>query len=153
PGDTAVLGRDDPGAWALAPKVVGRLLSFGLSELPAGQEGTFLRGDTLYLRMQRPDEPQPVDAPLMRRGAILLRGEHNLLNVLAACAIAAAAGLPVEAMQQGVAGFRGVAHRLEFVRTWGGADWYNDSIATAPERTLAAIHSFEETGGGPPLVL
>ena len=37
---------------------------------------------------------------------------------------------------------------MEFVRSWGGADWYNDSIATAPERAIAAIHSFTE-----PLVL
>jgi UDP-N-acetylmuramoylalanine--D-glutamate ligase len=37
-----------------------------------------------------------------------------------------------------------VAHRLEFVRHWGGADWYNDSIATAPERAMAAIRSFDE---------
>jgi UDP-N-acetylmuramoylalanine--D-glutamate ligase len=40
--------------------------------------------------------------------------------------------------------FRGVAHRLEFVREVRGARWYNDSIATAPERTMAAIHSFDE---------
>ena len=40
--------------------------------------------------------------------------------------------------------FRGVAHRLEFVREWNGAQWYNDSIATAPERTMAAIRSFTE---------
>ena len=40
--------------------------------------------------------------------------------------------------------FRGVAHRLEFVREWNGAQWYNDSIATAPERTMAAIRSFPE---------
>ena len=37
-----------------------------------------------------------------------------------------------------------MAHRLEFVREWNGAQWYNDSIATAPERTMAAIHSFTE---------
>jgi UDP-N-acetylmuramoylalanine--D-glutamate ligase len=75
---------------------------------------------------------------------IALRGEHNLLNVMAACTIAAAAGLPVEAMQTGVEGFMGVPHRLEFVRSWGGAKWYNDSIATAPERAMAAIRSFDE---------
>jgi UDP-N-acetylmuramoylalanine--D-glutamate ligase len=73
---------------------------------------------------------------------------HNLLNVMAACAIAAAAGLSPEAMQAGVRGFTGVPHRLEFVRNWSGADWYNDSIATAPERAMAAIRAFEE-----PLVL
>ena len=84
----------------------------------------------------------------MEQSSIGLRGEHNLLNVLAACAIAHAAGLPVEAMRSGVEGFSGVPHRLEFVRSWGGADWYNDSIATAPERSMAAIRSFDE-----PLVL
>ena len=44
--------------------------------------------------------------------------------------------------------FQGVAHRLEFVRTWKNSDWYNDSKATTPEQTLAAIRSFDE-----PLVL
>jgi UDP-N-acetylmuramoylalanine--D-glutamate ligase len=44
--------------------------------------------------------------------------------------------------------FTGVPHRLEFVRTYQGANWYNDSIATAPERTIAAIESFDK-----PLIL
>jgi len=39
--------------------------------------------------------------------------------------------------------FTGGQHRLEFVRNVRGADWYNDSIATAPERTLAALQSFQ----------
>jgi UDP-N-acetylmuramoylalanine--D-glutamate ligase len=64
--------------------------------------------------------------------------------VLAACAVADAAGVPVEAMRTAIEGFYGVAHRLEWVRSWNGAAWYNDSIATAPERAMAAIHSFDE---------
>jgi UDP-N-acetylmuramoylalanine--D-glutamate ligase len=51
-------------------------------------------------------------------------------------------------MRAGIAGFTGVDHRLQFVRRWAGIDWYNDSIATAPERSIAAIRSFDE-----PLVL
>ena len=51
-------------------------------------------------------------------------------------------GLTPTEMAAGIRDFRGVPHRLEFVRTWRGAHWYNDSIATAPERTLAAIKSF-----------
>jgi UDP-N-acetylmuramoylalanine--D-glutamate ligase len=82
------------------------------------------------------------------RAAIGLRGDHNLLNVLAACAAGSAAGINHAAMAEAIAGFRGVPHRLEFVRRVRGADWYNDSIATTPERSLAAIRSFEE-----PLVL
>ena len=72
-----------------------------------------------------------------------MRGQHNISNVLAACAAAAAASLALPAIQSAVEEFTGVPHRLEFVRNVRGADWYNDSIATAPERTLAALQSFQ----------
>jgi len=88
------------------------------------------------------------ETQLFPAGAVSLRGPHNLLNVLAATAIAAAASIDADAMLAGVEGFTGVEHRLEFVRNVRGADWYNDSIATAPERTVAAIRAF-----GEPLVL
>jgi UDP-N-acetylmuramoylalanine--D-glutamate ligase len=81
---------------------------------------------------------------VIERGDIQLRGEHNLLNVISTCAIALAAGLSISAMASGVKRFTGIPHRLEFVRSWGGGDWYNDSIATAPERAVAAINSFSE---------
>lgn len=139
--DVAVLGRDDPGAWSLADRVRGKLVTFGMSQ-PEKHPGTFISGDRLVYS----DGSQLMD--LLPKEAILLRGEHNLLNVLAACAITAAAGFPASAMQEGLAEFRGVPHRLEFVRRWGGADWINDSIATAPERSMAAIRAYDE-----PLIL
>lgn len=142
PGNSAVLGREDGGSWSLAKWVRGRLLSFGIGQPEQDQPGTFLGGDTLYLWDGQSSLPL---APLSLVG---LRGLHNLLNVLASCALGAAIGMPAWAMQAGIEGFRGVEHRLEFVRSWGGADWYNDSIATAPERTMAALQSFDE-----PLVL
>jgi UDP-N-acetylmuramoylalanine--D-glutamate ligase len=142
PGGVAVLGCDDPGAWSLARKATGQVYSFGLRSPFPGTPGSYFKDDAVYLW------DGESDTRIMYRTSIGLRGEHNLVNVLAACAIAAAAGLPVEAMQDGVEGFMGVPHRLEFVRRWKGTDWYNDSIATAPERSMAAIRSFEE-----PLVL
>ena len=144
--DVAVLGHDATGSLTFREAVRGRLVTYGLSEPPAGQEGTFLREG--YLKLRSLDGGQPQDSLLMPQSAIHLRGEHNLRNVLAACAIAVAAGLPVEVMRAAVQDFRGVPHRLQFVRAWRGADWYNDSIATAPERSIAAIRSFVE-----PLVL
>ncbi len=140
--DVAVLGREDRGAWSLNEMVRGALVSFGVTRPAEGASGTFLAGETLCLQTGE------IVTELLPREMIELRGEHNLLNVLAACAIGHAAGFPVDAMQAAVSGFRGVPHRLEFVREWNGAAWYNDSIATAPERTIAAIHSFSE-----PLVL
>jgi UDP-N-acetylmuramoylalanine--D-glutamate ligase len=64
--------------------------------------------------------------------------------VLAACAVAGAAGVPVEAMRDVIKTFKGVPHRLEVVRVVGGVTYVNDSIATAPERVIAAIRSFNE---------
>ena len=145
PQDQAVLGRDDPGAFSLASQVHGRLLSFGFTPLAGGSCGAFLYNNDICI-CTVPGKHQATW--VMRRDEVSLRGEHNLLNVMAACTIAAAADLPVEAMRAGVRGFAGVPHRLEFVRTWGGADWYNDSKATAPEESMAAIRSFHE-----PLVL
>ena len=141
-GDIAVLNREDAAAWALADRVKGRLLSFGIAEIPDGKFGSFVRGDAVWLR---DDLGERAVLPL---AAIELRGDHNVLNVLAACALASAVGAPAEAMLAGVKGFRGAPHRLEWVRSVNGADWYNDSIATAPQRAEAALRAFDR-----PLVL
>lgn len=138
--DLAVLGRDDPGSWAMRDRVVGRLLSFGAR--PHQGEGSYLEsGEVRLLLGSQERRLFPVEH-------IELRGPHNLLNVLAACAIAGAAEMSDESIAAGVQGFTGVEHRLEFVRQLNGVDYYNDSIATAPQRTIAAIRSF-----GEPLVL
>ncbi|MGA7192095.1 MAG: UDP-N-acetylmuramoyl-L-alanine--D-glutamate ligase [Anaerolineales bacterium] len=136
--DIAVLGRDDAGAWNLRNKVKGKLHSFGFSKMDENAEGTYFDDGILYLYDHR------VDIPLLRRDQIQLRGDHNVSNVLAAFAIGYAAGFPLDAMLTAAEDFRGVPHRLEFVREFRGACWYNDSIATAPERTMAAIRSFDE---------
>ena len=140
--DVAILGRDDPGAWGLLDSVQGTLITFGVECPPQNLLGTFLRDGMIAFW----NGQSAVD--LFPCNLVQLRGDHNLLNVLAACAIAYAAEVSSEAMKSGVEGFSGVEHRLEFVRSWGGADWYNDSIATAPERAMAAIRSFDQ-----PLVL
>jgi UDP-N-acetylmuramoylalanine--D-glutamate ligase len=140
--DTAVLGMDEPNTWAARHLAMGRSLAFGRAPLPDGELGSYVKDDAVWLRTEEGE------VEVVPTSEIQLRGEHNLLNVLAAVAIAGAADLPLEAMQAGIRGFSGVEHRLEFVRNWGGAAWYNDSIATAPERAIAAINSFEE-----PLVL
>ena len=71
--------------------------------------------------------------------AIRLRGGHNVLNVLAAAALAEAVGVPDEAIIEGIRTFAGVPHRLETVRELDGVKYINDSIATAPELSLIHI--------------
>lgn len=136
--DTAILGRDDKGAWSLKNRVKGNLLTFSLHDLEEGLNGTYLHDDLLSLR------DGFAYVPLMLREKVQLRGDHNIANVLAAFAIGHAAGFKLDDMLEAVEEFRGVPHRLELVRELHGVRWYNDSIATAPERTAAAVHAFTE---------
>jgi UDP-N-acetylmuramoylalanine--D-glutamate ligase len=151
-GDIAVLGADDAitGSWWRDREVViaagegqsavrfpihARCVGFGLAcEL---DEGAFLRGDRL---IWRDGERERV---VCTTGELLVLGRHNVANVLAACAIAGAAGASAEAMRQVATTFEGVAHRLELVCARHGVSWYNDSIATAPERVTAALRAFD----------
>ena len=136
--DAAVLGCDDKGAWNLRRRVKGKLLTFSLKELPERLDGAYCHNGLLSLREGK------AYLPLLPREKIQLRGDHNVANVLAAFAIGHAAGFKLDAMLEAVEEFRGVPHRLELVRELRGARWYNDSIATAPERSMAAIRAFSE---------
>ena len=136
--DVAILGRDDKGAWSLRNKVRGRLYTFSLEELDEGLNGAYLQDGLLNLR------DGDAYLPLILREKILLRGDHNVSNVLAAFTIGHTAGFPLDAMLEAVEEFRGVPHRLELVRELRGVRWYNDSTSSAPERSMAAIRAFEE---------
>ncbi|MGD2156172.1 MAG: UDP-N-acetylmuramoyl-L-alanine--D-glutamate ligase [Anaerolineales bacterium] len=149
-GDIAVLNQEDGGSWSLSDMVQGRLVTFGRHKYPEAKSldesrweaGTFIEDDWVCLWDDKSTKR------LISLDEYELKGEHNLLNLLAACSLAYAADFPIEGIRNGIVGFSGVPHRLEFIRSWGGADWYNDSIATAPERVIAAIRSFDE-----PLIL
>jgi len=136
--DVAILGCDDKGAWGLRDTVKGNLFTFSLHELKDGLDGAYLHDGLLNLRDGN------AYLPLLLREKVLLRGDYNVANVLAAFVIGHAAGFPLDAMLAAVEDFRGVPHRLELVRELRGVRWYNNSIASAPERTIAVIHAFDE---------
>jgi UDP-N-acetylmuramoylalanine--D-glutamate ligase len=136
-GDVAILNRDDPGSWSLAEHLKSDLISFGFQKPDSKQNGTYIYKDAIWLQLGRES------LKMLPLEWIQLPGRHNIANVLAACAIAAAASLALPAIQTAIEEFTGIPHRLEFIRNINGADWYNDSIATAPERTMAAIGAFE----------
>lgn len=136
--DIAILNRDDEASWGLLPEIKGDLISFGLNKPEGRSNGTYIDQDSVWLQIGREKLKMfPVEW-------IQLRGRHNLYNVLAASAIAAATTLALPAIQSAVEEFTGIPHRLETVREINGVTWINDSIATAPERTIAAIESISE---------
>jgi UDP-N-acetylmuramoylalanine--D-glutamate ligase len=138
--DEAVLGWDSPETRAMASRVRGRLSFFSIDGPRQPEWKASAHIDQEWICLSRGAEIAKV-VPIRD---VRLRGRHNLANAVAACAIAQAAGLSQDAMAQAVRSFRGVEHRLEWVARVSGVDWYNDSIATAPERAIAAMRSFEE---------
>jgi UDP-N-acetylmuramoylalanine--D-glutamate ligase len=133
--DIAVLCLDDPGSLALRPLVNGRLRLFSL-EKPV-TDGAFLHNGKIWLRNGH-------ETAVCRVEDVQLPGRHNLLNVCAAVTLADSAGIPAAAMYEAIRTFSGVEHRLELVREINGVRYINDSIATAPERALAALASYDE---------
>jgi UDP-N-acetylmuramoylalanine--D-glutamate ligase len=137
PDDTAVFNADDPVSNELRPESRARVFLFSVAGDP-GADGAFLEDGTIYWRRDGRTKPA------LNARDIPLRGFHNVANVTGAVAIAAACDIGPEAVAAAVREFKAPEHRLEFVGRVNGAAYYNDSIATAPERTLAALLSFDE---------
>ena len=70
-----------------------------------------------------------------------LRGDHNLSNIYAVWQATSLVGINEEVFAQGLANFKGLPHRLECVGTVAGVTFYNDSISTIPEATIAAVEA------------
>lgn len=75
---------------------------------------------------------------------LILRGQHNLENIAAAVAVGKILNIDKNVIIKTVRKFKGLEHRLEFVKEVGGVKFYNDSFATGPQPTIAAIKSFTE---------
>jgi UDP-N-acetylmuramoylalanine--D-glutamate ligase len=131
--DWSVLNRDDPQSQLFNTR--GRRLEFSQRQPVIG---AFLKGDVLVRDLDCGQEQ------VCHRDTIRLRGDHNVANALTVIATASAAAVSVEALAAGIAEFRALPHRLEPVGEIGGASYFNDSIATSPERSIAALLAFSE---------
>ncbi len=138
--DAAVLNADDP---EITRRMPARGHVYWFSRQKRVAEGAFVRDGEIVFRADG------AETVVVRRSEITLRGEHNLENVLAACAASYLAGAPAAAIATGVKTFRAVEHRLEFVAEVGGVQFYNDSKATNVDATLKAVEAFP----GPLLVI
>jgi len=132
--DIAVLNADDPRTAAMATNL--RAKPFFFSRLRTPSQGTFVRDDKVIFR----DGQSETD--LFPVSAITLKGRHNLENVLAACAMAILAGTPAGSLKDTVRKFKGVEHRIEWVSTIDGVEYYNDSKATNVDAAIKALESF-----------
>jgi UDP-N-acetylmuramoylalanine--D-glutamate ligase len=138
----AVLNGDDPTVAALARHTPARMLFFSLIGLQrdsdqAPVDGAALDGERLVL------SGDGRRAVLCEAGELRVPGRHNVANALAAACIAHACGVAPQAIGEAMRRFRGVPHRLQLVGESGDVRFYDDSIATSPARTLAALAALE----------
>lgn len=132
-----ILNADDETSRELYDDIRGELHLCSLRGAPSAP-GAWLEGNTIVVG------GEGTARPVAERDELRLRGEHNLANVVMACAIADAAGFPIAAIRQAATTFAGVPHRLEVVGRANGVTYVNDSIATSPERTIAGLRTFDE---------
>ncbi|HLO94043.1 MAG TPA: UDP-N-acetylmuramoyl-L-alanine--D-glutamate ligase [Burkholderiaceae bacterium] len=159
-----VINRDDPEVEAMVPapvpvkqgrgrptKLVSReVVRFGLNApTNPGDYGLVVEGGMAWLVRaresddtikRRKDEPEEILLQrLMPADALRVRGRHNAANALAALALASAAGCALAPMLHGLREYRGEPHRVEYVATVRGVDFYDDSKGTNVGATVAAI--------------
>src|SRR5579862_1474140 len=132
--DFAVLNADDATCVAMAGRTRAQVFWFSRQEEP-GQGAWVSGGNILFRAGQNQHE-------IMQVSEIPLKGAHNLENVLAAVCAGALMGCAPAKIRQAVAGFKAVEHRLEYVATIRGVDYYNDSKATNVDATIKALESF-----------
>ncbi len=132
-----VLNLDDEESSKLDTKSVGKV--YYISMQKSVSQGAFLSNEEIFVNLS-------VDKPIFicNTRDIRLRGRHNIYNVMAATLLSLLAGAKVEHIKYVIHNFSGVSHRLEEVRSINEVLFINDSIATAPERVVAAINSFDD---------
>lgn len=133
--DVAVVNWDDAGAREVSERLTARLFPFSLAQ--DLEEGAVVHDGRVVLRRGTAEEP------VMEVSRIRLPGRHNLENALAASAAAAHCGAGAAAIAEGLASFRGLPHRLEFVGEAAGVAYYNDSKATNVGAAARAIEAFD----------
>lgn len=131
-GDTLVLNADNEIAAGLADGAKADVLYFSRNIRP--ENGFFLDAGTIFEARDGKYEP------VMEENHIFLPGIHNVENFMAAFA-AVRRLVSHETMERVARDFKGVAHRIEFVREKDGVKFYNDSIASSPTRTIAGLRS------------
>ena len=136
PEDVALLNADDPRLQPLIGRLRSQCWFFSCERMV--EEGAWLDGDRLLVSHSgRRSE-------VCRLQDITLLGRHNVANVLAAVAAADAWGVPLAVMRAAIRAFTGVEHRLEHVHDRAGVRFYNDSIATSPTATMAALAAIQQ---------
>ncbi len=133
-----VLNYDDEALRAFGEKRIkeGRGKTIWFSRNVKKLPGAYLDGDCIFYGKSKEDVQK-----VMSTSEMFLFGNHNYENVMAAICIASEAGVPMETIVSVIRAFRGVEHRIEWVRDLDGVTYYNDSKGTNPDSSIKALQA------------
>lgn len=134
----AIFNRDD--ADSMPATAVEKTISFGLDEPQNGQWGIRTQEGCVYLAYG--------EQCFMAVDAMRIKGKHNWLNALAACALAHSIGIEIASMIAVLERFPGLSHRTQWVRTIDHVDWVDDSKGTNVGATISAVTGLGGALGG-----
>lgn len=129
--DVAIFNSDYEASVKIGSLGNGRKLEISAHQQP--RHGAFIKNDTILFKNGQ-----------INCASRKLRGVHNLENIAAAALANIELGIAIPVIEQAVNNFAGLEHRLQFVGEINGVGYYNDSISTVPETTIAALNAFSE---------
>ncbi len=132
-GDGAVVVNIDDPLASSVDRENRKVIGFSLKAPRDGVYGLYEEAGQLWLAKG--------DRKLIDTDELRIRGRHNFSNALAALALAELIGLPLEKTLPCLSVFTGLPHRMQWVGTYDGVDWYNDSKATNVGAAVASIES------------
>lgn len=139
-----ILNYDDPITRAMGGRTTASPFYFSRQE--EFHHGAYLKDGVFYISIEGDRQE------ICRVDELKLLGGHNHENVLAAISIAWFMGVPKEVIHQVVTSFKAVEHRIEYVDTVNGVDYYNDSKGTNPDAAIKGIQAMNKKtvliGGG-----
>jgi len=137
PGDICILNWDNEILKSFESEVKFELIKFSKNKIEEGK-AVYIENEAIYFN-------NGIDAKkVLNLNEIKLRGQHNQGNVMAVIAVALAIGVENKIIQKAIMEFKGIPHRLEFVKEIQGVKYYNDTAATSPEGAICGIKSFGE---------
>lgn len=142
--DFCILNHGDEACRKMADKTAAKVFFFDSSETLA--EGIYLNGDAIEVRWGA------INETLIHVDELQILGVHNYENVMAAAAMGICAGIALDTIRTVLKEFAGVAHRIEYVATVDGVDYYNDSKGTNVDASIRAVLAMKKPivliGGG-----
>ena len=128
--EVCVINYDDEYLRRLADDITPKKLYFSMHPL---EKGVYFKGEAVFYN------DGTGEVPVIKRADIDLVGDHNVENVMAACAVSISMGVPLEIIAQAVKNFRAVEHRIEYTCTKKGVKYYNDSKGTNTDAAAKAV--------------